>query len=116
MEPTSVNASGDYYRNLKLGTQESAPVVRQSSTDRLADFFYVLKGSEGTLRNWRTRTPKDRMIYLNAIEKPKDPEAEKLWRTEILGILFMELSEPGGDPMVAQAVIDSLRDAKVGKR
>jgi hypothetical protein len=122
---TETNASGDYIRNLKLGGGSSGPAIVQSSHDRMADFFHTLQGAEGTIRNWRARTRDSKITVVNALlrpEKSKDIStseheiAMRNWRLSLLGFLFMELIEPGGDPMVAQALLDSLRDEKVGKR
>ncbi len=119
-----LDASGDFIRNLRFtptGTSKQPP---RGSGDTLEVFFHTLKGSEGTLRAWKTRPQPDKLAFIAAIERP-DPkrmskaevdDAEKFWRNTLLGVLFMELSQPGGDPLVAQAALDSLRPEKVGKR
>lgn len=120
-----VNATRDFFKSLDLGPKKET-VLRQSSSDRLSDFFYALKGAEGTLRNWHTRSQADRLTFVGALQKPvrestenEDSFREKLtfWRTSLLGVLFMEALIPGGgDRLVAQAAFDSLFEGKVGKR
>lgn len=123
--PGEVNASGDFIRGLKFTPKGGEAVPAKGGGDRLEMFFHTLKGLEGTIRNWRSRSQADKLTFLNAYERPRPDkntlpaealENEKLWRTTMLGILFMELSEPGYDVLVAQAAFDALRPEKVGKR
>lgn len=127
-EPVSVNASGDYIRNLKLGEQKDPRLIQPitlGSTDRMADFFHALAGHEGTLRNWNTETTATKIAQLNVYERPekgKDLTAEqynrafKAWHSFMCGVLFFEARAETPDRLVAQAAFDHLFPGKVGKR
>jgi hypothetical protein len=119
-----VNASGDFIRNLKLG-QTQSPVVKQGASDRMAEFFLLLKGSEGTVRNWAPQDQAAKLTYLNAYTPPEREKGiseeefrdrQKAWVATMMGVIYMEVFSSKPDRLVAQAAFDYLFPGKIGKR
>ncbi len=124
MESEIVNASGDYIRGLKFPASTGPTPQRTGSRDRMEVFFHELHGAIGTLRNWRQMPQRERLDYVASLEKsnlaagtPEEREKnERFRRNALLGVLFRELYEPGGDLLVAQAAFDSFREPKAGRK
>ena len=124
MENEIVNASGDYIRGLKFPAKSGAAPQQAGSRDRMELFFHELQGAVGTLRNWRQMTQKDRLEFVASLSKynlagdsKEEREAsEKFRRSALVGVLFRELYEPGGDILVAQAAFDSFREPKTPRK
>ena len=124
MENQIVDASGEYIRGLKFPALSGTGPGVTGSRDRMEIFFHELQGAVGTLRNWRQMPQKDRLDFVASLSKNNGPDGtkeereaqEKFRRNALLGVLFRELYEPGGDILVAQAAFDSFREPKTQRK